>query len=249
MEEKVSTFLNAIVNAEPEGLRGTLNVFVLSSWIVIVFLLVMVRLGTRKMELRPTRGLQVFWEWAYESFNNFAIGMIGPGGERHAPFLGTLFLYIVCMNLMGIIPGFISPTASLMMTPALAIPTFFYVQYCGFKAQGFKYLKHFAGDVWWLSPLMLIVHVIGEIARPFSLSIRLFGNIFGEDTVIAQFLLLSAGIFGAIHVPIPLHLPMVAFHILVSFLQALVFMMLAAAYIGGAEAHHEEEHHEVAHAA
>jgi len=153
------------------------------------------------------------------------------------------------MNLMGLVPGFISPTSSLVMTFALSIPTFIYVQICGFRAHGLKYLMHFVGEPLWLAPINLVVHVIGELARILSLAVRLFGNIFGEDTVIAQLLLMSVAIFGTIHVPIPLHLPMVLFHIFVSFVQALVFMMLTAAYIAAAEAHEGEEHREEAHPA
>jgi F-type H+-transporting ATPase subunit a len=253
MEEHLATWLNAIVDLEPEGLRHVLSVNVLSAWLVIAVVLIAVRLGTRRMELRPTSGWQVFWEWACEGFTNFAVGIIGPGGERHAPYLGTLFIYIVCMNLLGLIPGFVSPTASLVMTFSLSIPTFFYVQMCGFRAHGARYLMHFVGEPLWLAPINLIVHTIGEIARPVSLAVRLFGNIFGEDTVIAQLLAMSSVIFAAIHVPIPLHFPMVLFHIFVSFVQALVFMMLTAAYIAGAQAHegeeHEAEHHEEPHAA
>ena len=209
-------------------------------------LLLFVLAGTRKLELRPTNKLQVFWEWAVEGFQGFAVNIIGPGGEKFAPFLGTVFLYVVGMNLFGVIPGFYSPTASLTMTLALSIPTIIYVQYIGFATQGFGYIKeHFIGEPLWLAPLNFPLHVIGEIARLLSLAIRLFGNIFGEDTVIAQLLIMGIGFFHMTHVPIPIHFPMILFHIFVSFVQAMVFMMLAAAYISGALPH--GEHHEEPH--
>jgi F-type H+-transporting ATPase subunit a len=244
MEEKVSSWLNFIVNLEPESLRHAITVNVLTAWLVIVILVVMVRKGTARMELRPTSGWQAFWEWAYESFEGFCRNVIGPGGEQFTPFLGSVFIYILALNLFGVIPGFISPTASLNMTIPLAVTVIVYVQYCGARAHGWRYVLHFVGEPWWLCPINIPIHVIGEIARPLSLSIRLFGNIFGEDTVIAQLVVLASGIFSVTHVPIPVQFPMVLFHIFVSLVQALVFMMLSAAYISGAVAHegHEQSH-------
>jgi F-type H+-transporting ATPase subunit a len=218
---------------------------VLSAWLVIGVLLILARLGTRQLELRPTRGWQVFWEWVYETIVGFAKSVIGPDGEKYAPYLGTLFIYILGLNMLGVIPGFISPTASLTMTLALSVPTILYVQFCGFRAQGIRYLMHFVGEPIWLAPLNIAIHIVGELARPLSLAIRLFGNIFGEDTIVAQLLAMAAAIFAATHLPIPLHFPMVLFHIFVSLVQALVFTMLTAAYIAGATAH-EEEHEGVA---
>lgn len=245
MEEHAPTWINAIVHAEPEWLRAFLNVNSLSALLVILVLLLVVRAGTRNLKLRPTSGAQVIWEWAYEGFVGFCQTVIGPAGPKYAPFLGTLFIYIVALNLLGVVPGFVSPTASLTMTFALSLTTIVYVQICGFRAQGWRYLMHFVGEPKALFFINIPIHIIGELARPLSLAVRLFGNIFGEDIVIAQILIMAAAIFARIYVPIPLHFPMVLFHIFVSFVQALVFMMLSAAYIAGAVAHgHDEEHHE-----
>jgi len=246
MEEHLATWVNFLVNLEPIQLRPYFTVNVLSAWIVICLILLMVRAGTRRMDLRATNGWQVVWEWAFESFENFCKSTMGPGGERFAPFLGTIFIYVAGLNLFGVIPGFISPTASLTMTFALSIPTILYVQYLGFRTQGLHYLMYFVGEPWWLFPLNIPIHVIGEFARVLSLAIRLFGNIFGEDTVIAQLVVLASGIFAATHLPIPIQFPMVLFHIFVSFVQALVFMMLAASYISGAlpEEHGSAHGHE-----
>jgi F-type H+-transporting ATPase subunit a len=242
MEEHHATWVNALEYLVPESARGFVNVNVISAWLVILALVTLAWLGTRRMELRPTRRAQVIWEYIVESFLGFCEGVIGPGGARFAPFLGTLFLYIVGLNLLGVIPGFVSPTASLVMTFALSIPTIIYVQIIGWREQGWRYVMHFVGEPWWLAPLNIPIHVIGEIARPLSLAVRLFGNIFGEDTVIAQLLVMSAALFAKFYIPLPLHFPMILFHIFVSFVQALVFMMLAAAYIGGALPHDEHAH-------
>lgn len=246
MEEHPGTWLNALERVLPPPVQEYVTINVLTAWLVVAVLVVLVRVGTRRMELRPVSGLQVMWEWVVEAFSGLCKTMIGPGGEQYVPFLGTLFMYILLLNLLGLIPGFISPTASLTMTGALGLTAFAYVQFCGFRAQGMRYLMHFVGEPLWLAPLNVPIHVIGELARPLSLSIRLFGNIFGEDVVIAQLLAMSAGIFAVIHLPIPLHFPMVLFHIFVSFVQALVFMMLTGAYIAGAVTH-EGGAHEAGH--
>ena len=241
MEEHIGSWLNFIVNAEPEAWKSWLNINVLSGWFVIVALLLFVLVGTRRLELRPTSKLQVFWEWAVEGFKGFCLNIIGPGGERFAPLMGTLFLYIAGMNLLGVIPGFYSPTSSLTMTLSLSLPVILYVQYVGFATQGWRYVLHFVGDPWWLFPLNLPIHLVGDVARLFSLAIRLFGNIFGEDTVIAQLLLMGVSFFKLTHVPFPLHFLMILFHIFISFVQAMVFMMLTAAYISGAIGHGHDD--------
>lgn len=249
MDDHHGTWLYAIYNVLPEAAREYITVNVLSGWVVIVALLVMARLGTRTLQLRPASGWQVLWEWAYEGFAGFCRTVIGPGGEKHAPFLGTLFIYILLMNLLGVVPGFLSPTASLTMTLALAVTAVGYVQFVGFRESGLRYLLHFVGEPWWLFPINIPLHLLGEVSRILSLAIRLFGNIFGEDTVIIQLMVMGAAVYAAWHVPIPLHFPMVLFHIFISMVQALVFMMLTAAYIAGAVAHHDGEHeHEAGHA-
>jgi F-type H+-transporting ATPase subunit a len=236
MEEHLQTWYNIFEPLLEKWGHGCVNVFTLASWTVIIVLMVLVVLGTRRMTLVP-RGLQNLWEWAYEVFRSFADGVIGPGGEKYLPLLATLFIYIFFLNMFGLIPGFLSPTTSLNMTVALAIVVFFAVQYFGIRANGLSYFKHFIGDPPWLAPLNIPIHVIGELAKPVSLSVRLFGNIFGEEKTVAAFLELAAQIFKTIHVPIPLHLPMVAFAIFGGFIQAFVFTTLTAAYIGMATQH------------
>ncbi|MBM4321145.1 MAG: F0F1 ATP synthase subunit A, partial [Deltaproteobacteria bacterium] len=156
------------------------------------------------------------------------------------PLLGTFFLYILFLNLGGLVPGFISATAALNTTVALALCCFIAVQYFAFRSQGFAYLKHFVGEPWWLFPINVPIHVLGELARPLSLSIRLFGNIFGEDTVIAA--LISMGVIalgaGGWFIPVPMQFPMLIFGIFGSFVQALVFTMLAASYISSVVQEH-----------
>ncbi|MFQ5811225.1 MAG: F0F1 ATP synthase subunit A [Armatimonadota bacterium] len=207
-----------------------------ASWLVIVLLGAVCALGTQHMKRVPS-GLQNVVEWAYEILANFIQRLMPHGGRRWTPFLGTLFLYIFVMNVLGVVPGFVSPTANLNMTLSLALVVFLTTHVVGVVHHGpLGYLKNLAGEPLVLAPLMLPVHMIGELSRPVSLSVRLFGNIFGEDTVIASLVAIGAVIFNATHyvLPIPIHLPLVLLAIFTSFVQALIFMMLAATYIGGA---------------
>jgi F-type H+-transporting ATPase subunit a len=199
-------------------------------------------LATRRWSRVP-RGLQNVFEWAVQLLRNLVHGLIPPPqGDKYVPYLGTVFLFIFCMNMLGVIPAFRAPTMTLSTTAALAITTFIMVQSYAIRATGFvAYIKHFMGDILWLAPLMFVVEVVGEFAKPLSLSLRLFGNIFGEDNVIEQLMGLGGGI-------IPVHLPMLFLAIFTSFLQAFIFTMLSTIYIASKVVHeggHGEEHGEV----
>lgn len=216
------------------------DVNTVASWIMMATLVVLVRLGTRRMKAVPGR-FQSIWEWTYQTLEGFARNMMGDGlGQRFAPLLGTFFLYILFLNLGGIIPGFVSPTTALNTTIALALCCFLAVQYYGFRTRGLRYVMHFVGEPWWLFPINVPIHVLGELARPLSLSVRLFGNIFGEDTVIAQLVTLGVIAIGArgLVLPVPVQFPMLLFGIFGAFVQALVFTMLAASYLSGAVVTH-----------
>jgi F-type H+-transporting ATPase subunit a len=211
-----------------------------ASWTMMLVLLLVVRLGTRRMRTIPGR-LQSIWEWTFQTLNGFTVNMLGAEhGASFTPLIGTFFLYILFLNLGGLVPGFISPTAAFNTTVALALCCFVAVQFFGFRHQGLGYLKHFVGEPWWLFPINIPIHVLGELARPLSLSVRLFGNIFGEDTVIARLIALGVVALGAsgYFVPIPFQFPMLLFGIFGSFVQALVFTMLAASYIAGVVQEH-----------
>lgn len=197
-------------------------------------------LSTRRLEKIPTRRIQSVAEFIVQSLDNFVVGIIGPKGRTYTPFIGSLFLYILTMNLLGLVPLFKSPTSSLSITIPLALIVFVVYNYAGIREVGLvPYLKHLAGEPIWLAPLMLPIHVIGELARPLSLSIRLFGNIFGEETVLAILAGLTFVIIPYV-VAIPTQFPMMLFAIFTSFVQALVFTMLTTIYISVAIANHEE---------
>ncbi|MCD6161132.1 MAG: F0F1 ATP synthase subunit A [candidate division Zixibacteria bacterium] len=207
----------------------------------------------RKRTLIPGK-LQNFIEYVVESLSNMVIGIIGESGRRYIPFLGTLFIYIFAMNILGLFPGMFSSTSKLNTTLALAICVFLFVQFEGIRVQGFfGYFYHFMGSPksvveWCLVPLNFPIHIIGELAKPISLSLRLFGNISGEDMLLAIFVGLGIAITMALNAPawvpgLPLQLPFIFLALLTSFVQALVFTLLSTIYFSLMTTHEEEEHH------
>ncbi len=148
--------------------------------------------------------------------------------KKYFPLLAGSFFFILFLNLLGIVPGFLPPTGSLNTTLAFGIIIFVAYNYFGFKEHGIGYLKHFAGPVLFLAPLMIIIEVISHLVRPLSLSLRLFMNITGDHMVLGVFTNLLHIILPAIFVGLG---------IFVSFLQAFIFTVLSAIYIALAEAH------------
>lgn len=207
------------------------------SFLSVIILGVVVSAASKRATLVPGR-LQNLVEFLVEKLDEFICGILGPQGRKHVPFLGTLFIYILFMNLFGLVPFMRSPTANLNQTLALALCVFLYVQYTGVRNFGIKgYVFHMAGEPRdpisiALVPIMLPLHIIGELAKPLSLSLRLFGNITGEDVLIVIFVGLGIGMIGFMNLPIglPLHVPFIFLAILTSTIQALVFMLLSTVY-------------------
>jgi F-type H+-transporting ATPase subunit a len=182
----------------------------------------------RKVRIVPGKG-QNFFEVVVDGLEKFMVEITGPEGRFFFPYVATIFLFILVSNLIGLIPGCFSPTANLNTTLALALCTFIYTHVIGIKFHGAKYIKHFMGPVWWLVPLMFPIELIGHLARIMSLSVRLFGNIFGKEMVLA----ILFGLAGLYLAP----LPIMFLGILVCFIQALVFMLLSIMYFVGAMEH------------
>ncbi|MDO8587361.1 MAG: F0F1 ATP synthase subunit A [Armatimonadota bacterium] len=210
------------------------------SWVVILTLGLLSYLAMRRPRRIPGP-LQNVMEIAVSGMFNFVGDVVGPGGRKFAPFVATLFFYILSLNLLGIIPGLRSPTSALNMTIALALCSFSYVQFQAIRQNGpVGYFMHFWGDPWWLGFLMFPIHVIGELAKPLSLSIRLFGNIFGEDKIIVILAGMSPFIIKPWLKYLPIQFPMMAFGVFTSFIQALIFTVLTAGYLSVMLTHHEE---------
>jgi F-type H+-transporting ATPase subunit a len=211
--------------------------------------------ASRRAQLLPGP-LQNAAEMLVEKLYEFVAGILGPKhGARFFPLLGALFVYIFAMNLFGSVPLMDSPTANLSVTLALGITVFVYVQYVGVRSLGIVgFVHHLLGSPrdltgWILAPLMLPIHVLGELAKPISLSCRLFGNIFGEDMLMVGFATLGIGMLSRLHVPfgLPMHAIFFPLSLLTSALQALVFTVLSTTYILLMLPHEDEGHEGDAH--
>jgi F-type H+-transporting ATPase subunit a len=217
--------------------------------LISLILVVLAAIVYRRRELIPGP-FQNAVEMVVESLYNLIYSMLGKETDRYLPFLGTLFVYIWCMNMSGIVPFLHAPTASLNITVALAVTVFLYVQYTAVSRLGpLKYLHHLAGEpnstvTWILVILNFPLHVFGEFVRPFSLAVRLFGNITGEDTLIAVMVSLGVLALSFMHSPvgIPFQLPFYFLALLLGTIQALVFTLLSTAYILMALPHEEHAH-------
>jgi F-type H+-transporting ATPase subunit a len=199
--------------------------------IVMIALALFAISSTRRLEKIPTTRRQNLVELIVEGLNNFTVDIIGPEGREYTPFIGSLFIFILCANLLGLFPGLKSPTSSLSITVSLALIVFVAYNVIGIRKAGVKrYLKHLIGEPVWLAPLMFPIHVIGELARPLSLSVRLFGNMFGEEMVLAILASLTLVIVPYL-IAIPTQFPIMLFDVFISFVQAMVFSMLSAIYI------------------
>ena len=242
------TWLNWVMSVEVGG-RPLFHseAFLAFAWsLVAVLILTLVAvLGTRRLSLRP-RGLQTPLEMIVGALRGMVTSVMGPRGADFLPFIGTLFIYIALMNLMGLLPGFMSPTANLNITAGLGLIVFVVVQYYGFREHGLRYLRHFIAGVptrfpyVLLAPLVGAIHLIGELLRPMTLALRLFGNLMAAEMVVLILIGLVVGL--ARHwIPIPIQLPNMALDILVSFVQAAIFSMLATVYLAGVVAHVESE--------
>lgn len=206
------------------------NPHVIHSWLFIVFLVVIGKLAAGSVSLIP-KGAQNLWEPIIEGLEDFMVGITGEEGRPYFPLVATLFLYIFLCNMAGLLPGLFSPTSNLNTTASMALIVFFTTHYIGVKEHGVKYIKHFLGPIWWLSPLMLPIELVSHLARVLSLSFRLFGNVMAEDLVLAIVMFLA----GKFLAPFPLFF----IFLFNSFVQAFIFTLLTMMYLGGAleEAH------------
>ena len=202
---------------------------VTNTWLVMLILVVVAFLASRAIKIVPG-GVQNLMESIVAGIENLTEETMGPKGKTYFPLLATFALFILVSNLIALVPGFYPPTANLNTNAALALTVFVMTHAIGFKEHGVSYLKHFMGPVLVLAPLIFVIELIGHIARPLSLTLRLFGNMYGHEIVLMIFLML---------VPFLLPVPMMLMGVLVAFIQTFVFTLLAMIYIAGAleEAH------------
>jgi len=236
------------------------------TWVVMVILAGVAFAASRNVQLVP-RGLQNFLEVVLEQFLQMIDDVMGVEGRKYLPLLATLGLFIVTANLISLVPGMGGPTSNLNTNAACALIVFVSYHWIGVRKQGaLKYLAHFAGPVpLALKPLMFVIEIISHLARPLSLTLRLFGNMVGGHILLAVIFLLMGldgligwalsgsaagavigGIGGAVTIVFTVGF-LYPLKILVAFLQAFIFVMLTMLYISGAieeSEHHSEQHSE-----
>ncbi|WP_321530013.1 F0F1 ATP synthase subunit A [uncultured Desulfuromonas sp.] len=212
-----------------EQLHTHLGEHVTYMWFVMLLLIGLAFVISRGIKMVPS-GWQNLMESVVGGIENLIEETMGPKGKTYFPLIATFALFILVSNLIALVPGFYPPTANLNTNAALALTVFAMTHIIGVKEHGISYLKHFMGPILALAPLIFIIEIIGHLARPLSLSLRLFGNMYGHEIVLMIF-------FGL--VPLFLPIPMMMMGILVAFIQAFVFTLLAMIYIAGAleEAH------------
>lgn len=194
------------------------------TWLVMAILIGVAFVVSRSISLVP-KGLQNLMETVVSGVGNLLEETMGEEGKPFFPLIATFALFILVSNLLALIPGFMPPTANLNTNAALALTVFAMTHFVGVKKHGFAYLKHFMGPIWWLAPLIFVIEIIGHLARPLSLTLRLFGNMWGHEIVLMIFIAL---------VPLIVPVPMMLMGILIAFIQTFVFTLLAMIYIAGA---------------
>lgn len=193
---------------------------------IIIGLSIFSFLATRNLKLVPGK-VQSILELAIDAFLGLVEETMGHKGVKYFALVMTFALYIFISNVMGLIPGFLPPTANLNVTLGLSLVVFFATHVIGLREHGIKYFKHFVGPVWWMFALMIPIEIIGHVARPLSLSLRLFGNMMGHEQIVDVLLILM-----------PIAYPLLAFStalgVMVIFIQAFIFALLTMMYFGGA---------------
>ncbi|HWR14497.1 MAG TPA: F0F1 ATP synthase subunit A [Terriglobales bacterium] len=226
----VNSLLNAVGVHPADSHAPISNAFAMQLLVVLIMLALFVLVRTRLSVEKPG-GLQHMFEGLHSFIDGQGKEIIGHHHEPYTPFVVALFSFVLMANLIGMVPGFESPTAHPFVPLGLAICAFLYYNAKGIQKQGpIKYAAHFAGPMPALAPLMIPIEIVSHLARVMSLTIRLFANIFAGDMVTLVFFSL-----------VPLGVPVIflGLHIGVSFLQAYIFALLTTVYLAGAVA---EEH-------
>ena len=172
--------------------------------------------------------LQHVAEMISEFTGNLGDQVIGHDAPRFQAWVTCIFLFVLINNLIGLIPGVPAPTTSPSVPLGLAVPTFLYYQFAGFRSHGIGYLKHFAGPIWWMAWLLIPIELVSHFARIMSLTIRLYANMYASD-------MLTLGFFSLIPIGVPA--VFLGLHVFVSVIQAFIFMLLSMIYLSLAVSH------------
>ncbi len=232
----------------PEPTRWHQPDLIPNTYFAVLVLVLFFIFVTRKLKRVPEGKGQTLLEMFVGGITDFFGGILGEHGKKYIPFVGSFFIFILFLNYLGVIPGLQPPTADLNTTLALGITAVLGVQIIAIKENGIGgYLKHLAGNPPWLGVLMFPLEVIAQLSRAGSLAVRLFGNIFGEKSVVIELTKLGLIVLIADAIPIiPVQVPMLFFGLFAGFLQAFVFTILTSIYIV-LFIEHDDEAHEAHH--
>jgi F-type H+-transporting ATPase subunit a len=223
----VGNTLTGIVGIVPAA-RPWAN-FVTMQIVVAAIIIVLFALLRPRLSSHQPGKLQHTFELVYDFLRGQADEQVGHDGHKYVAYFGTIFIFILFSNLIGVIPGMEAPTMVPSVPAGCAIATFFYYNIVGVQANGIvKYLAHFAGPMPLLAPLMIPIELVSHLARPLSLTIRLFANMYAGEQVTMVFLKLTFLFIPAVFMGL---------HVFVSFLQAYIFMLLTMMYVAGAVSH------------
>jgi F-type H+-transporting ATPase subunit a len=218
-----------LVGMQPGAPGRPWSNYVAMEILVVVLMMVLFALLRSRLSVERPGTFQQLFEVIYNFQRQQADEIIGHDGRKYVAFAGTLFLFVLFGNLIGVIPSFESPTMFAPVPAGCAMAAFLVYNILGLKEQGlFGYLKHFWGPIWWLGFLMFPIEIISHLARPMSLTIRLYANMVAGEKVTLVFLGLTYFLVPAVFMGL---------HVFVSLIQAFIFMVLTMIYIGGAVEH------------
>ncbi|MGP8224545.1 MAG: F0F1 ATP synthase subunit A [Terracidiphilus sp.] len=215
----------AIAAEKAIGVNQALGLEVLVTGGLIAFF-ILVRVSLSVERANPAQQIA---EMIHEAIGGQAEQVIGHGYQSFQAFVTCIFLFVLFNNVIGVIPGIVTPTREPWVPLGLAVPCFLYYNFYGLRANGLiGYLKQFAGPIWWLAPLLFLIEIVSHLARILSLTVRLYANMLASD-------LLTLVAFSMIPFALPV-LPL-GLHVFISIIQAFVFMLLTMIYLSLAVAH------------
>jgi F-type H+-transporting ATPase subunit a len=223
----LGNFFLGLVKMPPEA-RPWVNHITMQLLVAFLLMVIFALLRPRLSADRPGK-FQHTLELVYDFVRGQADEQVGHEAHRYLAFFGTIFIFVLSMNLIGVVPGFESPTMSAPVPLGCALATFCYYNVVGVQANGiFKYLGHFVGPIPAMAPLMIPIEIVSHMARPLSLTLRLFANMYAGEQVTMTFLSLTYFVVPAIFMGL---------HVFVALLQAYIFMLLTMLYVAGSTAH------------
>jgi F-type H+-transporting ATPase subunit a len=202
--------------------------YILMELVVFLFLAVLFAILRARLSATSPGKLQQTCELLYGFLRGQTEGQVGHAGMRYLSFFGTIFIFILVSNLIGLIPVFVSPTKNAQVTLGCAMATFIYYNLMGVWTHGIKYVLQFMGPKWWLAFLMFPIEIVSHLARPLSLTIRLYANMFAGEQVTLVFLSMT-------YLAVPVIF--MGLHLFVGVVQAYIFMLLTMSYVGASVSH------------